>query len=717
MSSEQLFTEGTMLMEEGFWNEAIRVWNYAIKLQRNNRNFAYKRAECWYKIGEDWAMVREELLKAADGTLAIYYDPYDAFNRKPPIQIWLLLAATEHRLSEFDKAKGHIDMYLEAVTEKHPYMELASKLLDEIRFAKRSMERPEDVVVSRLSFNSTDQETNPMITADGKTLYFSSNRARSNGSNHGRLDPNTQQHYNDIYSVTLGEDSVWGEPQLLNVGVDHHAYVVNVDAFGTKMIVTDDDGWTSELKASERGPRGWSSAEPFFLHKRIPNQGQIAFFPDGDRLVISVKKRRGEGGYDLYESARNEEGKWSRPKTLGARINTWGDEITPFVAADGQSIFFASNGLQGMGGFDVFKTTRNGAGGWSEPEHLGYPVNSVDDDLAFVVGAKGQLGYVSSRRDVTRGDLDVFEARFGLGGLLEEELIVLTLEATDLGGSLAPQTLVLRDTTTKEIVERIELDPTEDVYRMLLPAGTTYELESEYAMATEEGTAKLSRTIHVPADLKSEVIAVDVSEIYPELGEETEGTDEVYVVMSAWEAIEEEMEVEGEEPMEVVEEVEAPVEESVEIQIEEPTVPFVDADISAPVCDMSLSDVDGRQMLMAIQLYSGQVHTARMDLDPIMDALVASLKSGPRTILIEGSASDGPSTRPDGNEGLAHGRAMNVFLRLRSGLAERGFEHKKDYTMTLTKRVQPDGETPEAFRGGTNCPAAFQYVRVDLVQQ
>ena len=720
MSSDQLFTEGTMLMEEGFWNEAIRVWNYAIKLQRNNRNFAYKRAECWYKIGEDWAMVRDELLEAADGTLALYYDPYDAFNRKPPIQIWLLLAATEHRLTEFDKAKEHIDMYLDAVTEKHPYMELAAKLLDEIRFAKRSMERPEDVAVSRLSFNSTDQETNPMITADGKTLYFSSNRARSNGSNHGRLDPNTQQHYNDIYSVTLGEDSVWGEPQLLNVGVDHHAYVVNVDAFGTKMIVTDDDGWTSELKASDRGPRGWSSAEPFFLHKRIPNRGQIAFFPDGDRLVVSVKKRRGEGGFDLYESARNEDGEWSRPKSLGARVNTWGDEITPFVAADGQSIFFASNGLQGMGGFDVFKTTRNGAGGWSEPQHLGYPVNSVDDDLAFVVGAKGQLGYVSSRRDVTRGDLDVFEARFGLGGLLEEELIVLTLEASDLGGSLAPQTLVLRDTTTKEIVERIDLDPTQDVYRMLLPAGTTYELESEYAMATEEGTAKLSRTIHVPGDLKSEVIALDLLEIYPELGEEAGGTDEVYVVMRrVEEAIEVELEVEEEEITEVVEEeevVDEPVEVLVEVPAEEPTVPAIAADISAPICDMSLSDVAGRQMLMAIQLFSGQVHTERMDLDPILDALATALKSGPRTIVIEGSASDGPSTRADGNEGLAQGRAMDVFLRLRSGLAERGFEHKQDYTMKLTKRVQPDGETPEAFRGGIH-PAAFQYVRVDLVQQ
>ena len=93
--------------------------------------------------------------------------------------------------------------------------------------------------------------------------------------------------------------------------------------------------------------------------------------------------------------------------------------------------------------------------------------------MAFVVGAKGELGYVSSRRDVTRGDLDVFEARFGARGLLEREMIVLTLDANDLSAGSRPSTLVLRDTTSNQEVERIELDPAEDVYRMLLPEQCT----------------------------------------------------------------------------------------------------------------------------------------------------------------------------------------------------------------------------------------------------
>ena len=141
---------------------------------------------------------------------------------------------------------------MEAVNDKHPYMELAAKLLDEIRFAKRAMQRPEDVVVMPVSFNSADQETNPIVTADGKTLFFSSDRASLQRIQPWPLGPehaaSLQRH---LCLPVAGRQHV-GRASIQD-GVNHHAYAVNVDAFGTKMILTDDDGWTSELKALELG--------------------------------------------------------------------------------------------------------------------------------------------------------------------------------------------------------------------------------------------------------------------------------------------------------------------------------------------------------------------------------------------------------------------------------------------------------------------------------
>ena len=85
-----------------------------------------------------------------------------------------------------------------------------------------------------------------MLTVDGRTLFFSSNRSRSNGSNHGRRDPNTLAHYDDVYRSKLLPDSTWSEPELLNLGASYHAVVVGTDAFGESVTSkTMTDGRTS----------------------------------------------------------------------------------------------------------------------------------------------------------------------------------------------------------------------------------------------------------------------------------------------------------------------------------------------------------------------------------------------------------------------------------------------------------------------------------------
>ena len=273
-------------------------------------------------------------------------------------------------------------------------------------------------------------------------------------------------------------DSAWSDPEYLNIGVRHHAKVVGSDAFGQKLVVLDDDGWTHELKTTQRWERGWTVAEPLYLDKTIPNEGEIVFFPQKGRLIASLKRRKGEGGFDLYESSLDEHGRWSKLKSLGSRVNTWGDEITPFVAADGQTVFFASNGLQSMGGHDIYRTTRNAAGGWTEPEHLGSPINSVDDDMAVVIGAKGEVGYFATRRNLTRGDLELYEVDMNGGGVLEQELVVLSLDAAEMEGADQPEVLVVRDVETGDVVQRVEKQNTDDVFNLILPTGRDYIVES-----------------------------------------------------------------------------------------------------------------------------------------------------------------------------------------------------------------------------------------------
>ena len=193
------------------------------------------------------------------------------------------------------------------------------------------------------------------------------------------------------------------------------------------------------------------------------------------------------------------------------------------------------------------------------------------------------------------------------------------------------------------------------------------------------------------------------------------------------------------EPLEETDEVEAQgktasVEEVASVATSEPTSeatpePATDVDVpanegtaeagkvrqlSAPVAPMALAAVNAGETVMAIQLYSGQVHTNRMDMVPVLDFIEAQKATGKPVVRIEGSASDGPSSRAGGNMELASSRAMDVYLRVVGGLADRGLEKGRDYEVVVVRRVQPDGDTPASFvQGGAN-PASFQYVRVDV---
>ena len=758
-SSVELFTEGSILMEEEFWHEAERVWAYAMKTRPKNRVAKFKRAVCMSEIGEDWPATKALLEEVTQGGLTLRYDPFNPNQTFPPVDAWLWLANAEHRMGEFDLARKHVDSFLAKAGERHGSTEWASKILAEVRFAERQLDNPTDAFVSSMSVNSEGNETHPVLTADGQVMFFSSDRARSNGSNHGRVDPNTKTHYYDIYRTELQQDSTWEEPEYLNMGIRNHAKVIGSDAFGQKLIVLDDDGWTHELKTTELWERGWTVAEPFYLDRTIPNEGEIVFFPNKNRLIASVKMRRGEGGFDLFESALDAEGRWSKLKSLGNRVNTWGDEITPFVAADGVTVFFASNGLTSMGGLDVYRTTRNASGGWTEPEHLGAPINSVDDDMAFVIGAKGEVGYLASRRDVKRGDLQLFEVSMNGAPSLEQEVVILSLDAENLDNDVQPELLIVKDANTGDVIQRVERENTEDVFNLILPTGRDYVVESAEAPLPGEDAVPqapaIRRTLKVSEDLAPEVIALTFEEVFLEVESKDEPQNEVAenvadtapFVVRAPEKVntDDTLAMDSDTEKAIVEEApveEAPVDqalvaentpnsevvnEEAAVAAEKPAADSItpakegkatnDGDVmqsSAPLAPMALAATDAGLTVMAIQLYRGQVHTNRMDMTRALDFIVAQSAKGKPVVRIEGSASDGPSSRAGGNMDLASSRAMDVYLRLVDGLVNLGLEKGRDYEVNVVRRVQPDGDTPVSFVQGEEHPASFQYVRVDV---
>lgn len=137
----------------------------------------------------------------------------------------------------------------------------------------------------------------------------------------------------------------------------------------------------------------FNSDEYSVLHPSLSDDGEMLFF--------ASDMPGGFGGYDLYASYL-EDGRWSPPVNLGPTVNTEGNEVFPFHHESGV-LYFASNGLVGMGGLDIYKTI-DSYGAWSDPINLGYPINTVDDDFGFIINSEQTHGYFSSNRKGKGGD-------------------------------------------------------------------------------------------------------------------------------------------------------------------------------------------------------------------------------------------------------------------------------------------------------------------------
>lgn len=131
----------------------------------------------------------------------------------------------------------------------------------------------------------------------------------------------------------------------------------------------------------------------------------------GDVLYFTSESGQGTGGNDIYRSLKNTDGTWGAPENLGEPINTLFEEEAPFISADGKTLYFASTGHPGYGGFDIYKSTLEN-GKWSVPENLGQPLNSPANDLFYISSSDGSVGYMSSSRAGGQGDMDIYKVNY-----------------------------------------------------------------------------------------------------------------------------------------------------------------------------------------------------------------------------------------------------------------------------------------------------------------
>jgi len=136
-------------------------------------------------------------------------------------------------------------------------------------------------------------------------------------------------------------------------------------------------------------------------------ESQPSISADGKTLYFSSNRPGGMGGKDLWYSTMDDKSLWNTPVNMGSKINTDGDEMSPFIHFDGKTLYFASDGHVGLGGFDIFMTRMTSDSTWSEPQNLGYPINTYNDEMGLVIESGGKKAYFSAVRDKIHGQ-DIF---------------------------------------------------------------------------------------------------------------------------------------------------------------------------------------------------------------------------------------------------------------------------------------------------------------------
>ena len=241
--------------------------------------------------------------------------------------------------------------------------------------------------VEAAAFNSPQNDFAPMFFRDGR-LVFTSDRSMSKSE----LPYNwTGNKFMDIFIVEPDGAS----PQVFDNGLNtsDNEGTPCFNSLGTEVFFVrakgaykGDDAFCKIYVAEKNvADAGWSDAKPLPFQKEKINYLHTALSPDGTTLSFACNDPEGWGGYDIYAVQRNpkSENGWDEPKLLSRNINTPGNEAFPSLDAD--TLYFASDGLPGMGGLDVFRTYKVERNAWAPPHNLKSPLNSGADDFGFIV--------------------------------------------------------------------------------------------------------------------------------------------------------------------------------------------------------------------------------------------------------------------------------------------------------------------------------------------
>ncbi|MBI4944946.1 MAG: PD40 domain-containing protein [Bacteroidetes bacterium] len=383
---------------------------------------------------------------------------------------------------DWDKAIDEYITYVADVDQDiNENIDDVEKKITECKNGIELVKKPVEVTISNIGaeINSPYADYHPVISADESVMMFTSRRNNSTGEG---IDPGDQMYYEDIY-ISTNENGKWTPARNIGkpVNTNDHDATLSLSADGQKLFIYLFDRGNGGGNIYECRQQGNLWAKPEKMSDMINtklHESSASLSADGNILYFASNKEGGLGGHDIYRCVWDKKKKaWKPAENLGPVINTPFEEYGVFIHPDEKTLYFSSKGHNTMGGFDIFKAVWNKKQKtWSNPENIGYPINTPDDDVDYVVSASGKHAYYSSFKADGLGEKDIYKISFG------KEAEAPTVKITILKGTicdaltkqLIEAEIELVDNHSNQVIATFKSNSTTGKYLVTLPSGGNY---------------------------------------------------------------------------------------------------------------------------------------------------------------------------------------------------------------------------------------------------
>jgi outer membrane protein OmpA-like peptidoglycan-associated protein len=393
-SIKELVAEGDKLYDKKAYQKAVTVYMKALDANPDD-------ASLNLKVGLSY-LYSETKSKAAK-----YISKAYRLNPTISDQIDYHLGLAFQNNNEFKKAIEH---FQEFKKKRKNLAEIADKKIAECHIADSLSNYELNVIIENAGagVNTFFHDYAPIISGDGKTLIFTSNRTDDEKEmKEGNL-------FEDVYITSRVDASHWENPKRISNTINHkyNDAAASLSPDGKTLFLYYEEGagdiYTSSLVNGE-----WTEPKP--LNKNINTtqfwETSASVSADGKQLYFASNRDGGMGELDLYVSQLDAKGSWGKATNLGPAINTPENEDSPFIHPDGVTLYFSSDGHPSLGNSDIFVTEfKNGK--WQKPENLGWPINTWEYDGFFTVSADKKKGFFSTTKEGGMGESDIYSITF-----------------------------------------------------------------------------------------------------------------------------------------------------------------------------------------------------------------------------------------------------------------------------------------------------------------